>query len=262
MKKNRKWFLAFSALFFAHGVSAEEKAAQAPIRLISLSGGVSVNGKPASMGQTVALGSSMECSKGGTAVLQVGNDNIVKVTPGSKLAIVTANSGLLGIRLQAGRIEGVNRVSDSPKQNAQISTANASLDVPGGRYIVQVDEKSEQFYSMDLPAPLTQANGTEQKTTTISAGQGVMVSSQPAETNSRSPASGPRPMNIPNPVPLTQTPKMEISSAVPVPPMPPRGGTSGFQSIAVDPVMGTSPSINRDPVQSIGRANVSVEFRY
>ena len=81
-------FLNAGATFvLAGGAVQEQEPKQEPIGLFTVTGRVTVNGKPAATGDIVASGSTVQTAKGSSAVVSLGKLGRVEALPGTRMTL-------------------------------------------------------------------------------------------------------------------------------------------------------------------------------
>ena len=241
-----------------------------PGKILSLTGAVTINGKPATLGQIIPEGASIETGSGGVAVIGVGEDNVVKVSSQSVLKLETTSQGKVETMLEKGRIEGVVRV-DPNATPSQVGTNSGNFEVKGGRYVVEVgDSKSSnrvvQFVAIDGNAKVS-SNAMASIANTISMKAGDALSLRGANSNTEK--------NVPavivqqktfTPNQMSQTVNFNVTPNTKKPePIVQQSNvktSTSLQSVSAEPVIQQVNQLNRDPLQSVGQTTVRVRFIY
>jgi hypothetical protein len=165
--------VASGVVLASHWAWADEIVAKATV--LSVEGKVLVDGKEISGHPQIAAGSTIETSNG-QLTLTVGHDNVMKLTPQSRLRLERLGSGQLSGVLEKGRAEGIRRMELSAKDakgSTRVGTRSGTFEITGGRYLVEVPKEANgavQFLAVDGNARVVSGG-----TMTASAGSGLSM---------------------------------------------------------------------------------------
>lgn len=156
----KKGFLIISLLTFVGAAGAVQSGG----RLVTTSGQVLVNGKPAKAGDTVPAGAKIETAKGASASIIFTNETVVNITSNSEITVDGASGKSVNINLVKGVVDGVKKVGSPAGTSVVVKTQSAVFELNSGRYSVGNDSggsASGSFVAVDGNASLTFLKDTE-----------------------------------------------------------------------------------------------------